>query len=171
MSRNTAFEILYRDYYPRVFGLCRRLLNSNALAEDAAQETFMRAYKNFRKYKPDQPFWQWVATIANHHCIDLLRQRSRTPALFGDETVEMEQLVAQDQPVVSEIIASQEAINLNQAISKLADKYRVPLVLAYMDQFTYDEIAEQLKISRNHVGVLLARAKQQLRVLLAEVKA
>lgn len=167
MSRHTAFEILYRDYYPRVFGLCRRLLNSSELAEDAAQETFMRAYKNFRKYRTDQPFWQWVATIANNHCIDLLRQRHRSPALFGDETVEMEQLVADGAPVINEVLAAEAADALNQAVAGLADKYRVPLVLAYMDQFSYDEIAEQLQISRNHVGVLLLRARQQLRSALA----
>jgi RNA polymerase sigma-70 factor (ECF subfamily) len=43
-------------------------------------------------------------------------------------------------------------------------KYRIPLLLAYFSQLSYDEIAEQLKISRNHVGVLLLRAKQQLRL-------
>jgi len=167
VARNTAFEILYRDYYVRVFGLCRRLLNSNELAEDAAQETFMRAYKNFRKYSTEQPFWQWIATIANNHCIDLLRKRTRTNALFGDESAELEQLAAADTPVLSDLISFQEADCVNRAVANLSAKYRVPLVLAYFNQFSYDQIAEQLNISRNHVGVLLLRAKQRLRAELA----
>jgi RNA polymerase sigma-70 factor, ECF subfamily len=167
VARNTAFEILYREYYARVFGLCRRLLNSNPLAEDAAQETFMKAYKNFDKYKPEQPFWQWIAAIANNHCIDLLRQGNRTDALFGDEASELEQLEATDTPILSDLISLEEADALNSAVANLNAKFRIPLVLAYFNQFSYDEIAEQLEISRNHVGVLLLRAKQQLRTALA----
>jgi RNA polymerase sigma-70 factor (ECF subfamily) len=163
VARNAAFEILYRDYYVRVFGLCRRLLNSSELAEDAAQETFMRAYKNFRKYDAELPFWQWIAAIANNHCIDLLRRQNRTDALFGDEGIEIEQLVAGDAPVVSDLISLQQAQSLNDAVANLSAKYRVPLVLAYFSQLSYDDIARQLKISRNHVGVLLLRAKQRLR--------
>ena len=72
MARHTAFEILYSDYYVRVFGLCRRLLNSSELAEDAAQETFMRAYKGFNKFDSEQPFWQWIAAIANNRDTILL---------------------------------------------------------------------------------------------------
>ena len=123
----------------------------------------MRAYKNFRKYNTEQPFWQWIASIANNHCIDLLRQQSRAGAFFGDETAELEQLAAADMPVLSDIISLEEAESLNGAVANLSAKYRVPLVLAYFNQFSYDEIAEQLKISRNHVGVLLLRAKQRLR--------
>ncbi len=168
MATNSAFEILYREYYVRVFGLCRRLLNSPELAEDATQETFMRAYKNFRKYKSSQPFWQWIATIANNHCIDLLRQRSRSDVLFGDEAVELEQLADTDESAINELISLEQAETLNEAVSQLSPKYRVPVVLAYFNQFSYDEIAEQLEISRNHVGVLLLRAKQSLRATLAQ---
>ncbi len=167
MASNAAFEVLYREYYARVLGLCRRLLNSNQLAEDAAQETFMRAYKNFRKYKTDRPFWQWIASIANNHCIDLLRQKSRTEALFGDEADELEALADEKTLVLNDLISLEEAESLNGAVSSLDAKYRVPLILAYFNQLSYEEIAEQLSISRNHVGVLLLRAKQRLRAELA----
>ena len=161
--RNAAFEILYKEYYVRVFGLCRRLLNSSELAEDAAQEAFMRAYKSFGKYNTEQPFWQWIASIANNHCIDQLRQQSRTGALFGDEAAELEALADLDPPVLNKLISLEEAESLNGAVANLSVKYRIPLVLAYFNQFSYEEIAEQLEISRNHVGILLLRAKQKLR--------
>ena len=85
MTVNVAFEILYREYYVRVFGLCRRLLNSAPLAEDATQEAFMNAYRSFDCYDSNKPFWQWIASIANNHCIDLLRRRGRLANLFVDE--------------------------------------------------------------------------------------
>lgn len=167
MARHTAFEILYKDYYVRVFGLCRRLLISNQLAEDATQETFMRAYKSFGKFDAEQPFWQWIASIANNHCIDVLRSKNRTDQLFGDETQELADVVSSDKPVLSDLIAVEEFDTLNSAIAELPDKYRVPLVLAYFHDASYEEIAEHLNVSRNHVGVLLLRAKQHLRNSLA----
>ncbi len=162
MANNAAFEILYKEYYVRIFGLCRRLLNSSELAEDAAQETFMRAYKSFRKYNTDQPFWQWIATIANNHCIDVLRKQTRTEALFGDEAVEAAELEGSDEPFGS-VLAHEDAERINVAVANLPDKYRVPLVLAFFSQLSYDEIAEQMDVAKNHVGVLIVRGKQKLR--------
>ncbi len=168
MARDAAFEILYREYYPRVFGLCRRLLNSQDAAEDAVQEVFIRAYKSFGKYDAEQPFWQWIAAISNNYCIDVLRQRGRGEALFGDEQAELDAVDSQAPTPVSNLIAHEDARILSDAIGALPDKYRVPLVLAYLNKLSYDDIAEQLDISRNHVGVLLLRAKQQLRTRLGE---
>ena len=168
MAKHAAFDILYREYYVRVFGLCRRLLNSSEQAEDAAQETFIRAYRNFRKYDADQPFWQWISAIANNHCIDLLRQRNRGTTLFGDEADELSEIESDDTPVLDRLISSENEEALSQAIQTLPDKYRIPLVLAYFNESSYDAIAEELDVSRNHVGVLLLRGKQRLRAALAE---
>ena len=126
----------------------------------------MRAYKNFAKFNSEQPFWQWIATIANHHCIDVLRRKNRTDSLFGDESSELDALPSVEAPVLTSLILSEASSGVNDAVSRLPDKYRVPLVLAYFNDLSYDQIAEQLKISRNHVGVLIVRAKQQLRTLL-----
>lgn len=163
MSARVAFEILYREYYVRVFGLCRKLLNASALAEDATQETFMRAYRNFSRYDSSRPFWNWIATIASRICIDQIRARSQTEHLFGDEHDELESLAA-DQPHASTtIIEAQDKQALLAAISQLPDKYRIPLTLAYLQEMSYEQIADQLDVSQNHVGVLLLRAKQRLR--------
>ncbi len=169
MARNTAFDILYADYYPRVYGLCRRLLSSAERAEDATQETFVRAYRNFNRYDAQRPFWQWIASIANNHCLDLLRRDSRAMALFGDEVEEIEQLPDTRAPMLGELISTERSDAVNDAIARLDARYRVPLVLAYFNQQSYEQIAEQLAISRNHVGVLLLRAKQRLRAELASM--
>ena len=169
MTANVVFEILYKEYYVRVFGLCRRILNSAPLAEDATQEAFMRAYRNFKKYDSTQPFWQWIASIANNHCVDLLRRASRTEKLFGDEEVELGLIDSPEEQVVNALINSEDARTLAAAITRLPDKYRVPLVLAYFNNASYDQIAKDLSISRSHVGVLLLRAKQQLRSYMADV--
>lgn len=164
MSASVAFEILYKEYYVRVFGLCRRLLGNDSQAEDATQEAFMRAYRSFSKYDSDQPFWQWIAAIASNHCVDLLRRRNKSEALFATEQGEL--AAATDQGGDELIAGDQDAALLARAVGDLPDKYRVPVVLAYFRELSYDQIARELDISRNHVGVLLLRAKQQLRARL-----
>lgn len=127
----------------------------------------MRAYKSFGKFDANQPFWQWIASIANNHCIDRLRANNRTQELFGDESVELESLASLDSAGVHQLIAQEDAQALNAAVATLPDKYRVPIALAYFSQLSYDEIAEQLDITRSHVGVLLLRGKKLMRAQLA----
>ena len=99
MAADAAFEILYREYYPRVYGLCRRLLNADASAEDATQEVFMRAYRQFKRYDTSRPFWQWIAAISSNYCIDVLRKQGRDEQLFGDEAEELGAVAGQaDEP-------------------------------------------------------------------------
>jgi len=167
VSSKATFGILYAEYYRRVFGLCRRLLGSGDLAEDAAQETFMRAYRNFHKFDPAEPFWQWIAAIASNHCIDLVRRRNRDNAPFGVEQAEAELPDDAQLPVLTLLVAGEDADRVNTAVATLPDKYRVPLVLAYYRDASYDEIAAQLGVTRTHVGVLLLRAKERLRTALA----
>jgi RNA polymerase sigma-70 factor (ECF subfamily) len=163
MSHNVAFEILYREYYVRVFGLCRRLLNSQLLAEDATQEVFMRAFKQFKKFDSEQPFWRWIAAIATNHCIDLLRRQSRSANLFGDEQHESQLVAEPGSEILAAVISKEDSANLIQAVEQLPAKYRVPLILAYFHDASYEEIAAMLNLERNHVGVLILRAKQMLR--------
>ncbi len=166
MSNSAAFAILYQEYYPRVFALCRLLLLTRDGAEDAAQETFTKAYKNFRQYQPERPFWHWVASIAHHHCIDELRQRNRWQNLEPDVEGVLDHLESPEPVTLDLLISAQDQHQVRKAIDGLPEKYRVPLVLAYLAQLSYDEIAALLGISRNHVGVLLLRAKERLRAQL-----
>ena len=84
----------------------------------------MRAYKSFGKFDTEQPFWQWIAAIANNHCIDLLRQKTRVEQFFGDEATELEALASLDAPILSNLIASEDRGIMNGAIATLPDKYR-----------------------------------------------
>ena len=93
----------------------------------------------------------------------MLRKRSRTGVLFDEEQFELDQVSSDTPSPLIQVSGEQDASALSEAISALPDKYRVPIVLAYFHDASYDEIAEDLEISRNHVGVLLLRAKQQLR--------
>lgn len=157
------FEAEYRSCYGRVFGLCLRLLGGTVLAEDAAQDAFVRAYRALDRYDPAQPFSAWVVGIARNHCIDLLRRRRHGELRFGDETAELAAAAAESIEGVDALVINERSGTVRSALAALPEKYRLPLVLAYYNEASYDEIAEALGISRNHVGVLLLRGKQALR--------
>ncbi len=165
-----AFKALYRSHYQPVLLLCRRLLSDTAEAEDATQEVFMRAYRRFDRYDPAQPFGAWVNTIASNYCIDILRRRKRLGALLvvtDDEPLDELAVDPAEGPAAG-LISNFEAQAVTQAVNRLDDKYRIPIVLAYFAEASYEEIAHTLGVSRNHVGVLLLRGKQQLRRVLQE---
>ncbi|MGD8398322.1 MAG: sigma-70 family RNA polymerase sigma factor, partial [Anaerolineae bacterium] len=79
-----AFGQLVRAYERPVYNLTYRMLGNSAEAEDAAQETFLRAYAKLATYQPGRKFVNWLLSIASHHCIDRLRRKSRAPQLSLD---------------------------------------------------------------------------------------
>ncbi len=70
-----AFAELVEAYQRPVFNLCYRMLGDAGEAEDAAQESFLRAHRNMRRYDPTRSFSTWLLSIASHYCIDQLRRR------------------------------------------------------------------------------------------------
>lgn len=165
-----VFDALYREHYHRVVGLCRRMLGTTLDAEDAAQEVFMRAYRAFGSYKARDPFGPWIGAIARNYCIDVLRQRKRLGDVFADTAADEAALADPADPLengVGALISAYEAEAINRAVEALPEKYRLPVVLAYYADASYQEIAETLGTTANHVGVLLLRGKERLRQALA----
>lgn len=157
------FDALYRANYRRVFNLCLRLLGRRAQAEDAAQEAFVRAYRSLHQYDAGQPFAAWVLGIAGNLCIDLVRRRSREPQPFSDVDGAAEAMESEAIAALDALVDAERQDRIRTAVAGLPDNYRVPLVLAYFNEWSYDTIAAELGITRNHVGVLLVRARRALR--------
>jgi len=168
MTKEVAFGELYKTHYRQVRGLCRQLLGSPERADDGAQEAFIRAYRAFDRYDPNQPFGAWIMKIARNHCLDVLRRRSTETALFGSEDAETAGVEEPSPDGLGVALGAERAAAVNAAVAQLPERYRVPLALAYFADSSYDEIAAELGITRTHVGVLLCRGKQLLRKALAE---
>ena len=165
-----AFDALYREHYGAVLGFCRRMLGGTADAEDAAQEVFMRGYRNFGRYRASDPFAPWIGAIARNYCLDVLRKRNRLAGAVG-ETVEESSLADPEEAGPAILISEYRAQAINEAVEALPEKYRLPIVLAYYADASYEEIAHALDITSSHVGVLLLRGKRQLRETMARTHA
>lgn len=165
---DASFAERYRSHYRRVLGLCRHLLGSADRAEDAAQEVFVRAYRAYGDYDPAQPFAGWILRIASNYCIDVVRRRSTEARLFGTEADERLAAVADRADVLGDLLTSERAAEVRAAVAALPERYRLPLVLAYYAESSYDDIAATLGITRTHAGTLIFRAKQALRRALAQ---
>ena len=163
MTSEADFAEHYRNNYRRVLGLCRQLLGRAYPAEDAAQEVFLRAHRAFASYDAARPFEGWILTIASNYCIDVVRRRRKEAQLFGSEGDERIAAEADDSDVLGDLLAQERATELKAAIAELPERYRLPLVLAYYRDASYDEVAAALGITRTHAGALICRAKQALR--------
>ena len=163
-----GFEARYADNAEDVARLCRRLLADPALAEDAAQETYLRARRGQASYDPAQPFRSWVLAIARNHCIDLLRRRSREGRIFDASDLDPADLGAAWPSPLQHAVDTEQRVALLAAVEALPDRYRVPLVLRYFEDLDYAALAAALDLTRDNVGVLLFRARCRLRERLEE---
>jgi RNA polymerase sigma-70 factor, ECF subfamily len=162
------FADIYKAHHRRVLSLCRYLLNSKDAAEDAAHEVFLRAQRKLSTYDPSLPMSSWLLGIATNHCIDLLRRRGVETRLFEGDSAEGFEPSSRGPGPLSELLASERGDAVRSALAELQERFRIPLVLAYYNELSYDEIAHALGLKRNHVATLIFRAKQQLREKLKE---
>ena len=163
-----AFAELYRRFSRRVHGLCLHLLGSREDAEDAGSEIFMKLHAAIAGFDPAFPFGPWLTTIAARHCLDRLRRRRRELRLFETEPDEADRSASPGGSPLDSLLAEESRHALAAAIAALPDHQRVPLVLRYHGEMSYDEIAERLDWSRQRVAVSLFRTKQRLRRALQE---
>ena len=164
-----ALGEIYRRYVGRVFGLCRYMLNSREGAEDATSEIFLKLQRSIESYNGSIPFPRWLLRVAGNQCIDALRGRQRGLKVFvevEDGTSGIDAATSEPSPLGA-VISTQERAQVRDTIARLPENYRVPLVLRYYGELSYDEIAQELGLERNYVAALLFRAKQELRRRLA----
>lgn len=164
---NDAWGELYRQYAPAIFRFCRRALPTREDAEDATTEVFMKVRQKLGSYDATRPFTAWLYKVASNHCWDMLRRRRiRQDLETGDlETLPLEH---PDPSQLERLQAERSSKEVRNGLAKLPGRARMALVLRYYAEMSYDEIAETLGVRRAFVGVLLLRARHQLREALGE---
>ena len=154
---------IYADHYQYVLRVCRRFFRQPEDAEDAAAEVFLKLYRVLHQRDESMPFRPWVSQVAGRHCIDKLRQRKceRSSSL---EDIDISGFA--DHSAVSplsEILRKDEQRQIREHLTRLPEKYKVPLVLLYYKRMSYSEIAGTLNTRLPAIRMIIFRAKDFLR--------
>ena len=157
-----AWGQLYREYAPAIFRFCRRAMPTREDAEDATMEIFMKLKSKLSQYDRTRSFSAWLYKVAANHCWDILRRRK----IRQDKETEDVENVALEHPEPSQLeklIEQRSSEEVRKALEKMSVRARMALVMRYYSDMSYDEIADALGVRRAFVGVVLLRARHELR--------
>jgi RNA polymerase sigma-70 factor (ECF subfamily) len=162
-----AWGDLYREFAPAIFRFCRRAMPTREDAEDATMEIFMKLRDKLVQYDSSRSFTAWLYRVAANHCWDMLRRRK---ARHDKDTQDIEDLPleAPEPNQLEKLIEERTSEEVRKALDKLGARARMALVMRYYSDMSYDEIADALGVRRPFVGVVLLRARHELRQALGE---
>lgn len=155
----SAFACLVERYQTAVYNVSYRMLGSAGEAEDAAQDSFLRAWTQLHTFQRDRKFSTWLLAITSHHCIDLLRRRRGVQVPL--DSVEIRAQSPEPQPEES-TLATEQRQAVQTLLNKLPPKYRLVTVLRYFRDLSYLEIADLTGLSESAVKTQLHRARKML---------
>jgi RNA polymerase sigma-70 factor, ECF subfamily len=162
-----AFTKLVEAYQNPVYNMCYRMLGEAGAAEDAAQETFWRAYQNLKRYDPQRSFITWILSIAAHYCID--QQRKHRIALFElDEFPDFDLGDPSLPTPEKQISLNEEDSALHKLINTLQPVDRAAVIMKYWHECSEEEISEMLDLSVSAVKSRLHRSRKQLANLISD---
>jgi RNA polymerase sigma-70 factor (ECF subfamily) len=157
-GEQAAFGNLVEAYQGPVYNLCFRMLGDPAAAEDAAQETFIKAFRNMSRYDVNRRFVNWLLSIASHYCIDQLRRRRPTFVKIDEAELPDGGLIGPEQNLVE----AESHDRLRGLMADLDPTDRAALVLHYWHEQSMEEIGRTLKLSQSAVKSRLHRARRAL---------
>jgi len=157
-----AWGELYHEYAPAIFRFCRRAMPTREDAEDATMEIFMKLKGKLGQYDTTRSFSAWLYKVAANHCWDILRRR-RIRQDKETEDVESVPLEHPEPSQLEKLIEQRSSEEVRKALEKMGARARLALVMRYYSDMSYDEIADALGVRRAFVGVVLLRARHELR--------
>jgi len=165
-GNSEAFTQLVETYQTPVYNLCYRMMGDSGEAEDAAQETFLRAYQSLKRYDRQRPFITWLLSIAAHYCIDQIRKR-RLPAIPLD--VLPDEAVPDALPGPESASATRESQRrMRLLLQSLNPQDRAAIVLRYWYDLSEEEISSALSLTVSAVKSRLHRSRKELARLYLE---
>jgi RNA polymerase sigma-70 factor (ECF subfamily) len=179
-GREPAFRELVRRYERPVFSLVYRMVRDREVAEDLAQDTFIKVLNHIDRYSPEFKFSSWLFKIANNVAIDHLRRRRLdTVSIDGapDATSASEveastiQLASEQESPLEELASRELGSAIERAIGALRPQYRACILLRHVEGRSYEEIAATLDLPLGTVKTYIHRARHELRRALEEVRA
>ena len=175
-----AFAEIVRGYQRRVYGVAMRMTRRHEVADDIAQDTFIRAYRSLDRFELGRPLGPWLVKIAVNLSINYLNGAARREqSLYTEDTPDgpVELAASPDpsrEPLESNpmrrLLSSEFACALSGALDELSPEHRAVFLLKVDEGLRYDEIAETLGVSRGTVMSRLFRARARLKTMLEDYR-
>ncbi|MBN92558.1 MAG: hypothetical protein CL928_00575 [Deltaproteobacteria bacterium] len=168
-----SFEVLVQRHQDRVFRICVRLLDSRSLAEEAAQEVFVKVFRNLDRFRGDSLFTTWLTRIALNHCRNVQSYRTRrkqrshvsldAPRAMDDGS-EIPRQLASRAPTAEDSLVREERLRIvEKELGRLDPLWQEILVLRDVEGMAYEQISEALDLSPGTVKSRLHRARNELK--------
>jgi RNA polymerase sigma-70 factor (ECF subfamily) len=161
-----AFSSLLNRYRDSIYFMLLKMVNNTSDAEDLTIEAFGKAFRNLDSFTPEFAFSTWLFKIATNNCIDFIRKKQVSPSPIDQLQDDLENLtvnIQSDLPDPEEtLINDQKIAVLRDIVNQLKPRYRNLIELRYYQEYSYEEIASELKLPIGTVKAQLYRAKSLL---------
>jgi RNA polymerase sigma-70 factor (ECF subfamily) len=161
-----AFSSLLNRYRDSIYYMLLKMVNNSSDAEDLTIEAFGKAFRNIDSFSPDFAFSTWLFKIATNNCIDFIRKKQVSPTPIDQLQDDMDSVtvnIQSDLPDPEEaLINDQKIAVLRDIVNQLKPRYRHLIDLRYYKEYSYEEIAAELKLPNGTVKAQLYRAKTLL---------
>ena len=165
-----AFGVLVERYQRRVVNVAFAVVHNQDDAIELAQETFVRAYENLRKFESRSSFSTWLYRIAANLAIDFWRREGRHVVLHGEDAeTEIQRLPADSGDSFKSASRKELSGRLAKALEELTPEHRAVILLREVEGLSYDEISEVLQCPRGTVMSRLHYARNRMRGLLKDL--
>lgn len=154
-----AFVTLYRRYRDRMVNFARRLLGDQALAEEAAQDVFLKLYRARDRYRPSSRFSTFIYRIATNHCLNI---KARHEHKLTDRSAVAEDLATSSAQQALDVERHELQRALRAALAKLPQKQRAALLLCHYEGMSYAEAAQVVEVSESAIKSLIHRARDRM---------
>ena len=165
-----SFTELVNRYKNLVYSVILRQVKDNELANDYAQDVFLKVYKNLKSYTPEFKFSTWVMRITGNHIIDMHRKKKIQEVSYEENAESIERLAGREVSAESAFLRQEEARRIEKIVAHLPDMYKVPVVLYHGEGLSYQEIADSLNEPLSKVKNRIFRGRKLLRAKLGEVQ-
>lgn len=161
-----AFSSLLNRYRDSIYFMLLKMVNNTSDAEDLTIEAFGKAFRFIDSFTPEYAFSTWLFRIATNNCIDFIRKKQLSPSPIDQIQEDIDNMtvnIQSDLPDPEErLINDQKIAVLREIVSQLKPRYRRLIELRYFKEYSYEEIASEMKLPIGTVKAQLFRAKSLL---------
>lgn len=163
LGDRSVFEVLVLKYQDRIYNLCLYMLGNPLDAEDAAQETFIKAFRGLEFFETHAPFYTWIYRIGINTCLDYKKKASSRYERFHSDIDSLRQDIPSENSPEDQLKISEFTESVQSALLEIPAKLRTVIVLKEIEDLSYEEISRVLKISIGTVKSRISRARELLR--------